>query len=64
MTNMSEISNLLFNEDGLRREELITGKMQSLRDKIQFEIKKKMQKKNQGFTKLDTEDAEKATIQE
>lgn len=47
ISNMSEISNLLYNEDTLRREELITGKMGALRDKIQGEIQKKINKPTQ-----------------
>jgi len=42
--NMSDISLKLYQEDNLKREELITGKMSSLRDKIQSEIQKKINK--------------------
>ena len=54
MSNMSEINNLLFNEDPLRREELITGKMKDLREKIQSEIKKKIEKGKEPFPKEDS----------
>lgn len=52
IANMSEISNLLYNEDTLRREELITGKMMSLREQIQSEIQKKISKPNGGMNKI------------
>jgi len=46
ITNMSEISEKLYKEDHLKREELITGKMTSLRDKINIEIQKKINRSN------------------
>lgn len=49
--NMSDISMKLYQEDNLKREELITGKMVSLRDKIQSEIQKKINKPN-GHNKI------------
>jgi len=49
--NMSDISMKLYQEDNLKREELITGKMISLRDKIQSEIQKKINKPN-GINKI------------
>lgn len=49
--NMSDISMKLYQEDNLKREELITGKMSSLRDKIQSEIQKKINKPN-GHNKI------------
>merc|ERR1711966_387693 len=52
IANMGEISNLLYNEDTLRREELITGKMGALRDKIQSEIQKKITKPQKEMKKL------------
>jgi len=52
IANMGEISNKLYNEDTLRREELITGKMVSLREKIQSEIQKKIVKPQGGLNKI------------
>jgi len=57
IANMSEISNKLYMEDTLRREELITGKMFSLREKIQNEIQKKISKPS-GLNKIPTQKKE------